>query len=239
MKESKQVIAIAGDACAVFITDTRIKKYFSRIYHLGTSGKCRYILKISRNDGRILIEGNGISKLLSEEESKDMRYVDFVAMAVIAYQALDEGVLFLHASSFVDGGKGYAYFGESGAGKTTAIRKIPVQRIYSEDTAVIRKRKGRFYLYPSPFDGKHVKYFRKPPVLLNKIFLLSKTSVNREEKLRPIIAFLAFKRSDIYFYLINMVFRNGKENSKAKRFYGLILELMAAAEVVKLKFTKD
>ncbi len=239
MKHKTRYLKIACFCCALRIEDEDIGKYFDATYRFyARSRPGRYQAHIFRREGNLVIKSPSLRTELEAGQAVDIRYVDFLVMVHIALQALKDNILFLHASSYVREGKGYAYYGESGAGKSTAVAKIVPYRIYSDDTAVMRKEKGVFFLYPSAFDRKSVRLLHPGPVPLEKIYLIRKAQENRESDVPFTIKFLALKGSDIYLYIINRLFKSGYRFERRK-LYGLFLDLIAGVEMKKLKFTKS
>jgi hypothetical protein len=91
-----------------------------------------------------------------------------------------EGALF-HAAAVAYKGKGLLFPGASGAGKTTLSRLWQEKKgatALSDDRAIVRKAKGRCYLYGSPWPGEARAVSEKRAPLAG-IFFLSKAKKNR------------------------------------------------------------
>jgi hypothetical protein len=63
--------------------------------------------------------------------------VEYVLRTAIALLAFDAGGLLLHAAGLVRDGRGYAFFGHSGSGKTTAARVSTQARVLNDDLVVL------------------------------------------------------------------------------------------------------
>lgn len=92
-----------------------------------------------------------------------------------------EGLL-LHSSGVVREGKGYAFFGASGSGKTTITRLASNHTILSDDIVIVRKQEGKFRLYGVPFRGELAEAPRtNASADLGGLFTLVKDTVHRLE----------------------------------------------------------
>lgn len=238
MTNKTRYLKIARFCCGLRIEDRTIGQYFDATYRFyGHACRPRYRVDIIRNRETLAVASPSARTELDAGQSGDMRYVDFLVMVHVALQALKDNILLIHASSFAQNRRGYAYYGESGAGKSTALAKIKRAQIYSDDTAVMRKETGAFFLYPSAFDRRSVASLRPGPVPLRKIYLIRKAQENKESDVPFTIKFLALKGSDIYLYMINRLFKSGYRRERTK-LYGLFLDLIAGVEMKKLEFTK-
>lgn len=74
---------------------------------------------------------------------------------VYAWQVLGQSGLLLHAAGVISNGKGYVFFGHSGAGKTTTARLSLTanKTVLSDDLVIVKKRGEKFWLYGVPFRG--------------------------------------------------------------------------------------
>lgn len=75
---------------------------------------------------------------------------------IFAWLCLQNGGLLLHSAGVVRNGRGYVFFGPSGAGKTTTSRISAARAgatILSDDLVIIRRHEGRFWLFGVPFKG--------------------------------------------------------------------------------------
>ncbi len=63
--------------------------------------------------------------------------IEYVLRTAVALLAFDAGGLLLHAAGLVRNGRGYAFFGHSGSGKTTAARVSTGARVLNDDLVVL------------------------------------------------------------------------------------------------------
>ncbi|MFH1338747.1 MAG: hypothetical protein ABIH40_02755 [Candidatus Omnitrophota bacterium] len=120
-------------------------------------------------------------------------YVDFLAavsppmpdplemplseLLTMAWLSGRQGLLF-HGCGVMDKGRGYLFLGFSGHGKSTMAdiwRKKSV--VLDDDRIVLRKRKGRFWMFAAPWYGRDVGTAKA--VLLDKIFFIRHGLRNR------------------------------------------------------------
>lgn len=98
--------------------------------------------------------------------------------------ATREGIL-LHAAGAGRDGKGYLFLGPSGAGKSTLAQILSAARgteVISDDRMVVRKVRGRFKTYGTPWPGELGAALNKS-VPLAAIFFLSHGTDTRIEPL--------------------------------------------------------
>ncbi|MBU0502966.1 MAG: hypothetical protein ABH882_05050 [Candidatus Omnitrophota bacterium] len=87
----------------------------------------------------------------------DLTY-DFLQVLFINYFAQRKSGIFLHGAGIRDSnGKGLVFMGRSGAGKTTLARtwhEHSRAEVLNDDHVIVRKVKGRFFIYGSPWCGE-------------------------------------------------------------------------------------
>lgn len=86
----------------------------------------------------------------------------------------------LHAALVDDGGCGWLFTGQSGAGKSTISalwERSGVDGIYSDDRVIVREHDGQFWAYGTPWHGTG-RYAAPFAVRLGGIFVLSQTPEN-------------------------------------------------------------
>jgi hypothetical protein len=105
----------------------------------------------------------------------------------MSFTSANSGIM-LHASSVELDGRGYAFIGRGGAGKSTVARLLSPQRILSDDITVIRPNGNRHELFANPwwtYDKEiSIKQAHKP-VTLKALFFIRKaaeTSLKRMTK---------------------------------------------------------
>jgi hypothetical protein len=93
----------------------------------------------------------------------------------------------LHGCGVAANGRGIAFLGESGAGKTTLARlwgRRPGVAVLSDDRLVLRRRGGRFILYGTPWHGEG-RFAAPGGVPLERLFFLRHGAKNAAAALRP------------------------------------------------------
>lgn len=70
-----------------------------------------------------------------------------------AWLCLENNAVLLHACGIIRHQRGYVFFGPSGSGKTTTARLSINDTILSDDLIIIKKNRGRFLGYGTPFRG--------------------------------------------------------------------------------------
>lgn len=97
-----------------------------------------------------------------------------------------EEVILLHASSNLINGKAYIYTGDSGSGKSTLAQLLSSKYPpLTDDSVFIKKEKGKFYVYQTPFfeknnyDKKNINRYELGGILFlnkNRSFVLTHIS---------------------------------------------------------------
>lgn len=108
---------------------------------------------------------------------------------LVAWACLARGGLLLHASGVIRNGKGYVFFGRSGAGKTTVTRLSGDATVLSDDLVIVAPRGGRFWVYGVPFRGTMVEAPRTNAAApLGGLFALDKAPAHRVVEMAPVYA---------------------------------------------------
>jgi hypothetical protein len=96
-----------------------------------------------------------VSKKISKKETVSFYHISMPQLQIILRNICQlvlrgKGVI-LHASSVVSSDKGYVFFGESGAGKSTISRKLTGGlKPFSDDSIILIKRQKGWYIYQTP-----------------------------------------------------------------------------------------
>ena len=108
---------------------------------------------------------------------------------LFAWECVARGGLLLHASGVIRDGKGYVFFGRSGAGKTTVTRLAGNATVLSDDLVVVGQRGGQGWVYGVPFRGAMAEAPRTNAAApLCGLFALDKALVHRLEEMAPACA---------------------------------------------------
>jgi hypothetical protein len=95
------------------------------------------------------------------------------------------GGLLLHAASVVSGGRGHAFTGPSGAGKTTVCRLAGPRTILTDETTIVRPNGGGFLVHGNPFPGELGRFGPNAAFPLASVNLLVKDTAARISTLPP------------------------------------------------------
>lgn len=119
--------------------------------------------------------------------TSDTPYKEFILQGMIEMCLFEEGIFFMHASSFIEDTILHVFLGPSGSGKTTILKRLDPKKITSNDTlALMHQKRKTKVLYPSPFDRKayaQVKGMMAIPVREIRFYALRKSEKNSIEEL--------------------------------------------------------
>lgn len=106
----------------------------------------------------------------------------------LCYQATLHNRILLHSSVLSYDGKGYAFLGRSGTGKSTHtklwVEYLKDVKVINGDKPILEKRKGGFVAYGTPWRGKE-NWGENSSVPLNGLCFLEQAKVNSIRKLSP------------------------------------------------------
>lgn len=137
--------------------------------------------------------------------------------------------LMLHASAIVRGGRAAVFLAPDEGGKTTAVRLAPAGTILGDDQVIVRRGRGRFRVWGTPW-GLHVHARASAP--LRGLFILQKA---RRFRLEPVPA----------TELIPRIWEEIKSplsilpKPLKKKAFGLLCDITAAAPAWRLSFPKE
>jgi len=110
---------------------------------------------------------------------------------LLVVNALSQGRgVLLHGCLVDDGGRGFLFVGQSGAGKSTMAtlwEQAGVTGIYSDDRVIVRKQNEQFWAYGTPWHGTG-RYASPSRVPLSSIFVLRQAAQNDARDLLPVYA---------------------------------------------------
>ena len=129
----------------------------------------------------------------------DVFAVNNALMLLFAFTSARRGLLEMHASAVVNGGKGYLFLGKSGTGKSTHSRlwlgHIPGTELLNDDNPILRLMPdGTARVYGSPWSGKTPCY-KNADVPVGAVVRLRQGPVNRMERLTSLRAYASLMAS--------------------------------------------
>jgi hypothetical protein len=83
----------------------------------------------------------------------DLPSLDTFLRALYSVRLLEVEGLLVHASSVEYQGLGYLFVGKSGAGKST-VAQLSGARILTDEISLVRQKRGKFFIYGTPFWGE-------------------------------------------------------------------------------------
>lgn len=122
---------------------------------------------------------------------------DFLQVLLINYCSLHKKGIFVHGFGVKDmDAKGLLFAGKSGCGKTTTARlwhRYSRAMVLNDDRIIVRKLKGRYFIYSSPWHGEFSDYLysRIESAPLKKLFFIHHAPNNTR---RPVFQKEAFNR---------------------------------------------
>lgn len=114
---------------------------------------------------------------------------DFLQVLLIHYFAQRKTGIFMHAAGVKDlDGRGFLFAGCSGRGKTTMAKlwfKYSRAMILNDDRIILKKEKGGFFIYGTPWHGAFSDYLasRMESAPLSELFLIYRHSENTLKRL--------------------------------------------------------
>ncbi|MFH0920231.1 MAG: hypothetical protein V1913_07695 [Fibrobacterota bacterium] len=140
-----------------------------------------------------------------------------------------EGFL-LHASAIADKNKGWAFAGPSGAGKTTLAKLLSGHAVLTDELAAMRREKGTFYLYGTPFQGEYSGPRRALRTRLAALFFLKKMDRTVAYPLPPGIALKKLLQCILFF---------SPDTASVSRLLRTAERLIDSGNVKELAFSKE
>jgi len=91
---------------------------------------------------------------IAEEEEAVREAIQAFVRACLQCRLMEEEGTFMHAAGVSWEGNGYVFTGHTRAGKTTLSREFPTETVLGDDLVVVRKNRGGFTLYGTPWPGR-------------------------------------------------------------------------------------
>ncbi len=124
--------------------------------------------------------------------------VNNALMLLFAFASAPYGVLEMHSSVVMHGGRGFLFLGRSGTGKSTHsalwLKHIPGTELLNDDNPVLRVTGGAVRVYGSPWSGKTPCY-KAQDVPVGAIVRLRQAPENRIERLNVVGAYASVMAS--------------------------------------------
>ena len=120
--------------------------------------------------------------------------LDFNIKTIFGWVLIKNKGFLLHSSSLVKDDKIYLFSGKDGSGKTTIIKSFPEHQTLSNDFSIIKKNRGRFYVFCSPFYEKYKFNRRNVKFPVKALFFIKHAPKNRiktidnKEKIRHLLS---------------------------------------------------
>ena len=111
----------------------------------------------------VIHPGQGIGHLQAYPGASTADLAIFVRTC-LALQAHEQGSILFHAAGVSRHGQGYAFFGTSGSGKTTAARNSTGALVLNDDLVILRPEDGTWRLAGTPFGGRWLPQREAPPL---------------------------------------------------------------------------
>ncbi len=106
----------------------------------------------------------------------------------LCYQATRHNRMLLHCSVLSHDGKGYAFLGRSGTGKSTHtklwLKYVEGTKVVNGDKPILERKEDGFVAYGTPWRGKE-NWGENSSITLNGLCFLEQAKVNSIEKLSP------------------------------------------------------
>jgi len=121
--------------------------------------------------------------------ARNLYSFDSLLRVFFSVALLDLDGLLLHSCAAVEGSRAFAFFGVSGAGKTTTARlSLPQHPVLSDELTVIRQVGGEHRAFGTPFWGEMQKNGANVSAKLGGLMQLVKDTETRLVPLRPVPA---------------------------------------------------
>lgn len=161
---------------------------------------------------------------------------DFLQVLLINYFAQRKSGIFIHAMGIRDlDRKGFLFAGRSGYGKSTSARiwyKHSRAMVLNDDRIVVRKIRGKFVIYGSPWYGDFRNHltFHMESAPLHKLFFIYHSSKNNARLLSSKEAFML---------LYPTIFSTFWDKGRLDNIISFCQDLVNNVECLHLGFVKD
>lgn len=197
------------------------KRYF--VLNMPRSSETQRVIKAGKNNIEVFY------KLTSGKNINPFRYP--MDQLVIMNHLAGCGGFILHAAGAEIAGKGIAFAGVSGAGKSTISRFLAMQKIevVSDDRLVVRGLKKKWEIYGTPWPGDAGMALNRK-IRLDALMFLAH---GRSNKIRELSRPEAFKR------LVSIISVPWYEKELTNKVIGNIIKMMEQVRLYEIEFAPD
>lgn len=157
--------------------------------------------------------------------------VDTVLRVCFSRYIVKKGGILVHSAGIIHGREGYVFFGKSGSGKSTLARRFSASSIVLSDEMVcVKREKGGFFVYGTPFWGMMEKGGVNSRARLKCLFLLRQSKIN------------GLRDADKLFFINNFfkcIMFFGETKVLCNQILDLFKLLFSAVDFKVLYFRKD
>lgn len=132
----------------------------------------------------------------------------FLIIDVLQQLLIKNNGFIIHGSAIEKNHKGIVFAGKSGAGKSTIVSLLKKNyKVLGDDSVIIRKNRGEYYLYQTPLIEKNYWIKReRGKYKIGKIFFLKKAPYFKKERI--------LNKRKILYLLTSQVWSNKKDLKK-------------------------
>lgn len=170
------------NVCGGFIEKGKITKIdfnIDFVYKFHEVNRSKPTISIGKTTYHPLFEEKGNNKILTSNESSINEF-QIILEYILRNLLREKGGFFLHASAVNINGEANIFLGKSGGGKSTIMNLLKKNYLpLSDDIAIIKEEKNRFYYYQTPFLQKEFWYGRSSEMYqIGKVLFLRKADFN-------------------------------------------------------------
>ncbi|MFO0606545.1 MAG: hypothetical protein U0324_25460 [Polyangiales bacterium] len=174
-------------------------------------------------------EGERVGGLSTRPAVVDATPLDTPLRLILSHELPARGGLLVHAAGYGDPRGAVVFMAATGGGKTTTTRKLPHDRVLSDDQVALRREEGTWWAYALPFVGEYARATAPQRRPLRAIALLEKAPSLSLTRVAPGEALARVLRCTVRFV------RGGD----ASALLSLAADLTAATPVWRLALAKD
>ncbi len=145
-------------------------------------------------------EPSGEMLILKNDFHKDTSTISLAVQTAAGFLAPLYSGMMLHACSADINGEGYVFLGESGAGKSAIAKLIGTEQLLADDGTLFFRRRGDYYVAPSPFTQVTNGTNTSGVVPAKRFFFLIKDEDNFIEEVTPGEAMSRILHNHIHYF---------------------------------------